>query len=286
MAAAKAEANEALAKAQAARPSPAADSSAAAQAKADAELKKQLDDTATKLEASVRAFALLQGEHEELKSAVKSRTDESAGLRDKISALEQQLAASRADLAAKSSALETASKLDVPAESETAAKLATVLRSYSLAQADIDALRASSEKLAAEKAALEQQLVLAKNAIPVATQAQGLREQLRQTQAQLATLAEENARLKTQLASNIAARTVPARPMAVATTATSSAVPAKPAANAPTMRSHTIAPGDTLTRISVFYYSTPNRWTDIYAANRDVLRDERSLVVGRILRIP
>ena len=51
-------------------------------------------------------------------------------------------------------------------------------------------------------------------------------------------------------------------------------------------RFHTVAPGDTLSRISLQYYGTTSRWPDILAANRDLLRDERSLIVGRILRIP
>jgi nucleoid-associated protein YgaU len=51
-------------------------------------------------------------------------------------------------------------------------------------------------------------------------------------------------------------------------------------------RFHTVAIGDTLSKISLQYYGTTARWTDILAANRDLLRDERSLVAGRILRIP
>jgi nucleoid-associated protein YgaU len=39
-------------------------------------------------------------------------------------------------------------------------------------------------------------------------------------------------------------------------------------------------------RVSRQYYGTPNRWPEIFAANRDVIRDERSLVAGRTLRIP
>ena len=39
-------------------------------------------------------------------------------------------------------------------------------------------------------------------------------------------------------------------------------------------------------RISRQYYGTDSRWTEILAANRDILRDERSLVIGRVIRIP
>ena len=73
----------------------------------------------------------------------------------------------------------------------------------------------------------------------------------------------------------------PARPAAppVAT--------ARPTAVPPTgPRVHTIAVGDTLSQISLRYYGTTSRWTDILAANRDLLRDEKSLIAGRILRLP
>jgi nucleoid-associated protein YgaU len=52
------------------------------------------------------------------------------------------------------------------------------------------------------------------------------------------------------------------------------------------LRIHTIVRGDTLSGISRQYYGTPNRWQDILAANRDVLRSERDLIAGRTLRIP
>jgi nucleoid-associated protein YgaU len=39
-------------------------------------------------------------------------------------------------------------------------------------------------------------------------------------------------------------------------------------------------------KISQKYYGTPNRWAEVLAANRDVLRDEKNLVIGRTLHIP
>ena len=58
------------------------------------------------------------------------------------------------------------------------------------------------------------------------------------------------------------------------------------AAPAPAPRTHNVVQGDTLSSISRQYYGTSNRWQDILAANRDVLRNERDLVVGRTLRLP
>jgi nucleoid-associated protein YgaU len=59
------------------------------------------------------------------------------------------------------------------------------------------------------------------------------------------------------------------------------AAPAPPAA-----RTHVVAEGDTLTKISRKYYGTSGRWEDILNANRDVVKDEKSLVVGSSLKIP
>ncbi|MBS0664111.1 MAG: LysM peptidoglycan-binding domain-containing protein [Verrucomicrobia bacterium] len=168
-----------------------------------------------------------------------------------------------------------------------AAKLAVALRSFAVLQAENDQLKETQEKLLAEKASLEAQLAVAKQSIPVAEQANSLREQLRLTQDQLAAVALENNQLKTRLA--LAAPSPglvmppPTHPGTPAAAAAATPVPETPAA-AP--RTHVIAPGDTLGKISRQYYGTSARWADILAANRDVLRDEKSLVVGKVLKIP
>ena len=51
-------------------------------------------------------------------------------------------------------------------------------------------------------------------------------------------------------------------------------------------RYHTVAEGDSLSRISLRYYGSANRWQEIYAANRDVLQGSNALRVGMQLRIP
>ena len=72
-------------------------------------------------------------------------------------------------------------------------------------------------------------------------------------------------------------------PIPAPTPAPATPAPATPAAEP---RTHTITYGDTLTKISQKYYGTPKRWNEILAANRDVLRDDKNLVVGRKLVIP
>jgi nucleoid-associated protein YgaU len=59
-----------------------------------------------------------------------------------------------------------------------------------------------------------------------------------------------------------------------------------PPAGAAEMRVHTVTEGDSLSRISMRYYGTPNRWQEIYQANRDILQGSSALRVGQQLRIP
>jgi nucleoid-associated protein YgaU len=51
-------------------------------------------------------------------------------------------------------------------------------------------------------------------------------------------------------------------------------------------RYHVVTGGDMLANISNQYYGTTARWSDILAANRDVLGEKNNLIVGRTLRIP
>ena len=44
--------------------------------------------------------------------------------------------------------------------------------------------------------------------------------------------------------------------------------------------------GDSLSRISLRYYGTANRWQEIYEANRDVLSRENVLRPGQRLQLP
>jgi nucleoid-associated protein YgaU len=62
-------------------------------------------------------------------------------------------------------------------------------------------------------------------------------------------------------------------------------IPITAAAPAPE-RFHLVAEGDSLTRISVRYRGTSNRWQEIYDANRDILRGENALKPGQRLLIP
>lgn len=174
------------------------------------------------------------------------------------------------------------------AVAELESKLSIALRSYSLIDAELDKLKAANAKLASEKTALEAKLAEAQAAMPLAAQTVALRDQLRQTQAQMAAYAEENAQLRTKLAlvaPDIAAAHASARAILAPAPITTAPVAATTPAPA-TPRTHVIVENDTLVKISQTYYGTPNRWSDILAANREVLRDEKSLVIGRTLIVP
>lgn len=74
------------------------------------------------------------------------------------------------------------------------------------------------------------------------------------------------------------------------TIATGGMAPGRPVLATPAgggeVRIHTVAEGDSLSRISMRYYGTANRWQEVYNANRDVLQGSNTLRVGMQLRIP
>jgi nucleoid-associated protein YgaU len=177
-------------------------------------------------------------------------------------------------------------------------KLATTLHSYSLLQQELE-----KTKTDLTAAAQKDQATLRQAATSAATEAVGLRDQLRQAQSTTAQLAEENAQLKTRLvllgpppapvlasptrAGEALPPTKPTAPTQVqASKSAPAAASAAPAPAAAEPRQHTIADGDTLSKISRKYYGTAERWPEIFAANRDVLKDAGRLPLGATLKIP
>jgi LysM repeat protein len=209
---------------------------------------------------------------------------------------------------------------------DTEDRLATALRSYTSLQDETARLRTQVDKVQAENATLSTQvrdltaqnqqaqaalsnlnteLIAQREARNRAEQSSdALRSQLSVANDRIATLsgarsssASEARDLSTsslQTALNAPAPGATARLEAdvaqlrnAASPTRPGAVPAgQPAPAAPAARTHTIAAGDTLAKISRQYYGTDSRWTDILNANREVLKDERSLVIGRVIRIP
>ena len=168
--------------------------------------------------------------------------------------------------------------------SDAEGKLAIALRSYSLLDAEADRLKAANAQLTAEKSALEAKLTELQAAVPLANQVAGLRDQLRQTQAQMAAYAEENVQLKNKLGLGSHETNRPGSLSTSLNPTPLSPTSAPAAAPQPGQRTHVVVAGDTLARISQTYYGTPNRWSEIREANH--LRDEKSLIIGRTIVVP
>ena len=237
-------------------------------------------------------------------------------LRKKVWSLESE----RNELQQRLTAIEAAGKApglaELKAREETNAKLTAALQSAKMLRDENDQLKANVAQAAKAKAEVDADLVKAKAVLPLAMQAETLREQLNQAQTQAGKLIEENSRLKARLAvaagaagnvfpgstPNPAGSPAPSATLgnqslpAGGVTATlvtnvsgqsgSKSAPntARPASGA--LRFHNVTPGDTLSKISTIYYGTPARWAEILVANRDILGEDNNLVVGRTLRIP
>jgi len=62
------------------------------------------------------------------------------------------------------------------------------------------------------------------------------------------------------------------------------AAAAKP--QAPATQTHTVQPGDTLSKISKQFYGDPDKYMRIFYANRDKLNDPDLIKIGQVLTIP
>jgi len=181
--------------------------------------------------------------------------------------LEQQVQQLETEKAAAMAGRGSATGDEVPrleaARAEAEHKLNTVLRSYTLVARERDAWR---EQV--------QQLSVARDSARTAP----------------ATTAE----VATETVGRTAARANPA-PRPVSFSGPEDPAPVVPSTQVDPPRSvtlgqpafsHRIAPGETLAAIARRYYGNPKRWPEIVAANRDVLRDQRSFAAGKMIRIP
>jgi len=255
-----------------------------------------------------------------LDEASKNRGPTYPNLAGRVVELETALADTKKELSSTQAALRTA-ELPKPATvtpetpptdlqkqlAETEDKLSTALRGYALLQreqesqaanagksaeavtAERNALAAQVATLSAEvdqlKSAAQSQAGASQSEITRLTEALAAlqrstsknaadlvatRALLQQVQGASTVLANENYQLKTRLAPG-----GPPAPSAIA-----------PGAAQPAARTHVVATGDSLSRISQRYYGSPNRWQEIFNANRDKLGNEGVLRIGTELRIP
>jgi nucleoid-associated protein YgaU len=216
---------------------------------ASTELQKQLDETNEKLSTALRSYTLLQQELDQVRSASSQSTAEAEA---RLSTAQSEASALRSQLSASGVELQD--------------------RNNSLA-----ALQAEITRIRADSITQGQELL-------------ALRDQLRQTQAQYGAVAEENAQLKTRLAVVAPSpSSVLATPMRPGSAAAQAAITLPPVLKTPaqeTGRQHIITDGDSLSRISRKYYGTPDRWKEIFDANRNILNDPSRLPKGASLKIP
>jgi LysM repeat protein len=228
---------------------------------------------------------------------------ESADLQKQLAAAQEASAKSAAETADLQKQLDAA-KAQPPAPADSGSpgsvadlqdKLATSLRSFSVVQDENAQLKSTVDKLTSDNASLSQQLDAARASIAslqvqaaATSQIEPLRTELRQAQDETSRLASENSELKTRLAIQSpgpgATKPAPTRPAQAAAASAAAAQAAPPPPPAP--RTYVVVEGDTLTKIARKFYGSSSRWEDILNANRDVMKDEKSLVVGSTLKIP
>ena len=282
-----------------------AQAEAASQAAEVATLRKQLDEAAAKqpapvdatlndkLSAAVKDAAEARAALAEAQASAASKNDELASLKKQIDDLKNapQPAPATAPAADDDTKRQLADAQD---------KLSMALHSYALLQDENAQLKAQISKDDSDKAALAAQLDGAQASITslkaqaaVAEQVDSLRTQLRQSQDEVASLAAEVQALRTRIAISgpIGAgfRPSPTRPgavSAIAPTPLATAAPAPAPAAAPAVRTHVVIEGDTLSKISKDAYGTPSRWEDILKANKGVIKNDKSLVIGSTLTLP
>lgn len=231
-------------------------------------------------------------------------------LSGRVGELESALAATKQQLAAAQTALAPATGGDTPGLAQKLAdtedRLATALRGYAALQRERDTLAENTAKTAA--AVTAERDALASQVASLTGQVEQLRASAQSrtgsTQAELARFNEAVATL--QRTSTQASRdAVAARALAqqlqganavlagenyqlktMLARSTGGPAPAIAPVTAPAARTHVVAAGDSLSRLSQRYYGTAGRWQEIYTANAALLGPNGVLRVGTELHIP
>ncbi|MDO8544331.1 MAG: LysM peptidoglycan-binding domain-containing protein [Opitutaceae bacterium] len=166
---------------------------------------------------------------------------------------------------------------------QRAAKLSTAANQLAATQRDLATARAEIARLSDTVQALDRDRTTRVTQLQQENAA--ITARLRQAQGTLDQIASA-ARLINSGSAGVSS--MPASPLGSGVAMSS--VPTIPVTSAPAAapqaRTHVVAEGDSLTRISARYYGTGSRWQEIYEANRDVLRGENALRPGQRLRVP
>ena len=248
----------------------------------------------------------------QLAAAAKSVAPTYPDLSDRVRLLEASLSEAQAKIPVASTpddAAPATDRRDLAKElEETKAKLETSLRGYLLLQNERDELAArvallnasistGRDSLASRLAIAESKAELAHDEVERAAQAlAALQRSTSQTSRDYASqqallqqmrgantvLAQENYQLKAALARDPNAPRVNNTVTPVPVPAIATPAPVAPAAS----RTHTVAAGDSLSKISLRYYGTANRWREILQANPGTVSPAGVVRVGTTLRIP
>ena len=224
-------------------------------------------------------LAALQNRATEAEKASESHNASVAELTQANTKLEQEredmrrlVESYRADINRLTQNVRSAEQLKVEAERGAQQNIDAVTAQLGQLRRDLENTRTAQARLAEANATQERER--AAIITQLRTENGALAARLNQAQSTLDQIAAA-ARLGTPAATIASGGAAPVRPVPVASTPQPAEV-----------RYHTVAEGDSLSRISLRYYGTPNRWQDIFQANRDVLQGSSALRVGMQLRIP
>ncbi len=204
-------------------------------------------------------------------SAVAELTGANVKLEEERTELRRQLAAARADNARLAQTTGNLEQLKADADRSAQQNIAALSAQLAQVQRDLQSARETNSRIMEGNTAQERDRLAVINQLR--TENTALAARLAQAQGTLDQIASA-ARLGTPAASIASGGSAPTR------------VPVSAPAGATDVRIHTVAEGDSLSRISMRYYGTANRWQDVYNANRDVLQNSSTLRVGMQLRIP
>jgi TPR repeat protein/chromosome segregation ATPase len=245
--------------------------------KANADLTKQLALSQEATEKAQADLAAMQGKVADAEKAADSHTTSVADLTAANARLELEkgdmrrlVESYRADIARLNQSVRASEQQRAEGERSGQQNIDALTAQMAQLRRELEAARGNQTRLTESYAAQERDR--SATITQLRTENAALAARLNQAQGTLDQIAAA-ARLGTPAAS-IASGT----PIPVVRTA-----PVAPAADA---RVHTVAEGDSLSRISMRYYGTPNRWQEIFQANRDVLQGSSTLRVGMQLRIP
>ncbi|HEY0966023.1 MAG TPA: LysM peptidoglycan-binding domain-containing protein [Opitutaceae bacterium] len=279
------------------RPSPAA---------TDATLARENSELRVERKLLQQELALVRREQDTLRRALEARVDPARAPGERETQLARELEATRRELSelrtryVQNSAAGATDPVALARQRETEERLAAVLRDFTTMQeennrlrGEITSVRTENEQLA--KRALEAEATLGVLNLELVAQ----REAYGNTQRQVSALRTQLQAVVAATNGNAARPTEAREPAASGATGLSAAtlsakrnadgtVTTTAKATPPTgpARKHRVAAGDTLASIAFEYYGSVERWREIYAANSELLGDNRPLSAGMELVVP